>query len=344
MNLEKLFYIILVFFMVACSPEKKEEEKVVNVYSHRHYEADKIIFDEFTRQTGIKVNVVKAGADELIMRIKSEGKKSPADVLITVDSGRLERAKQEGLLQPINNQIIQDKINPIYRDKDNYWFGISSRARLIVYSPEQLGDIEPPLTYEDLAHERFKGKLLVRSSENIYNQSLLASLILNLGEDEAEKWAKGVVSNLAAPPKGGDRDQIKYIASGIGAVSIVNDYYVAQMLNSDNDTEREAASQVELVFPNQADRGTHVNISGVGVVKYSKNRNEAEQLIDFLVSEFSQRILVEQNYESSVNPESKTKSLILSQYPELKIDQLNVGDFGAKNRDAVMTFDKVGWK
>ena len=343
----KIFLVgLLALMVVACgsSEQSNSEKKEVNVYSHRHYEADKKLFDKFTEETGIKVNVIKAGADELIMRLKSEGKNSPADLLITVDSGRLERAKSEGILQPIPKETILENVPERYRDTEFYWTAISSRARVIVYDESQLEGLEPPKNYEDLADKKYHGKIVMRSSENIYNQSLLASMILHVGKGSAQQWAEGVVANLAANPKGGDRDQVKYIASGEGAISIVNDYYLSQMMNSTNEAEKEAVSGIQVVFPNQGNRGTHVNISGVGLAKYAKNMNEALQLIEFLTNEYAQEVLVVENHESAVNPKVTLRNRVFANTENIKLDTIHTGSFGAINRDAVMIFDKAGWK
>ena len=320
----------------------EDHNEVVNVYTHRHYEADQDLFKRFEDQTGIKVNVINASADELIQKMNMEGAQSPADVLITVDAGRLTRAKEQDLLQPIQSEILEKTIPSHLKDPDNNWFGITKRARIIAYSldrvkPEQLS------TYEDLASDKWKNKLLIRSSGNIYNQSLLASIIVNNGEEQARQWTKGIVQNMARAPKGSDRDQVKAVVAGEGDLAIVNSYYIGQMLNSSDPEEVATAKKIGLFFPNQNDRGTHMNVSGAGVAKYAPNKENAIKFIEFLVSEEAQRIFSHSNYEysvlSSVEPEG-----LLKEWGEFKEDELILSKLGENNKKAVLIFDEAGWK
>lgn len=328
----------------ACESDTQTEQKeeVVNVYTHRHYEADQQLFDQFTEETGIAVNVVSASADELIQKLELEGEGSPADVLITVDAGRLHRANAKGLLQAVQSDILNQNIPSKFRNPEGYWFGLTFRARVIAYSKDRVNP-EELSTYEDLANEKWKGKLLIRSSENIYNQSMLASIIAANGEEVAEQWAAGVLSNLAREPKGGDRDQVKGVAAGEGDLAITNTYYVGIMLNDENPEERLAAEQVGLFFPNQDDRGTHVNVSGAGVTKYAPNKDNAIKLIEFLSSESAQGTLANINYEYPVNP-NVSYSAQLQSWGTFKSDELNLSVLGENNQKAVMIFDRVGWK
>src|SRR5690554_2917147 len=228
-------------FLFSCGDKSKKEDnvatqetaknQVVNVYTHRHYEPDQNIFKMFEEKTGIQVKVINASADELIQKMKMEGKQSPADVLITVDAGRLSRAKEEGLLQSIESDILEKAIPSHLQDVDNQWFGLTKRARIIAYAKDRVKP-EELTSYEDLVSERWKGKILVRSSSNIYNQSLMASIIANDGEEGAKKWAEGIVANMARSPKGSDRDQVKAVVAGEGDIAIVNSYYIGKMLNS----------------------------------------------------------------------------------------------------------------
>ncbi|HSP40298.1 MAG TPA: Fe(3+) ABC transporter substrate-binding protein [Gillisia sp.] len=320
----------------------EDHNEVVNVYTHRHYEADQDLFKRFEDQTGIKVNVINASADELIQKMNMEGAQSPADVLITVDAGRLTRAKEQDLLQPIQSEILEKTIPSHLKDPDNNWFGITKRARIIAYSldrvkPEQLS------TYEDLASDKWKNKLLIRSSGNIYNQSLLASIIVNNGEEQARQWTKGIVQNMARAPKGSDRDQVKAVVAGEGDLAIVNSYYIGQMLNSSDPEEVATAKKIGLFFPNQNDRGTHMNVSGAGVAKYAPNKENAIKFIEFLVSEEAQRIFSHSNYEysvlSSVEPDG-----LLKEWGEFKEDELILSKLGENNKKAVLIFDEAGWK
>ncbi|EIM77089.1 extracellular solute-binding protein [Nitritalea halalkaliphila LW7] len=329
----------------ACSGGSSSEEEsagVVNVYTHRHYEADQQLFDRFTEETGIRVNVVSASADELIQKLEIEGASSPADVLITVDAGRLYRAQEKDLLQPVSSSTLEAAIPAKFREPAGYWFGLTYRARILAYHKERVSP-EELSSYEALADPQWKGRILTRSSENIYNQSLMASIIEHNGEEAASAWASAVLDNLARAPKGGDRDQVKAIASGEGDVAIVNTYYIGLMLNDDNAEERKAAEQIEVFFPNQDDRGTHVNISGAGVTKYAPNKENAIKFIEFLANKESQQFLANINYEYPVR-EDVAFSEQLKKWGAFKSDDLNLSILGENNQRAVVIFDQVGWK
>ena len=313
----------------------------VNVYSHRHYATDKQLFKLFTEKTGIKVNVVKADADQLIKRLEIEGSNSPADVLITVDAGRLYRAKEKGLLQPIVSEVLNQSIPSHLRDPAGHWFGLTTRARVIVYSKKRVDPSELD-TYEDLTSAKWKGRVLVRSSHNIYNESLLASIVASEGADIARKWAKGMVQNFARKPKGNDRDQMKAIAARIGDVAIVNTYYVGLMLNSDSENERKVARELGIFFPNQKGRGTHINVSGAGVTAHAKNKESAIKFIEFLSSKEAQQTFAKANYEYPVNPDVQIPSLLQS-WGTFKAEKINLSLLGRYNRVAVKIFDEVGW-
>ena len=319
-----------------------QESPEVNVYTHRHYKADQELFKSFSQKTGIKVNVVNAKADELLFKMENEGSQCPADVLITVDAGRLYKAKNKHLLQSIHSAVLKKNIPTNLTDSDNQWFGLTKRARVIAYvkektKPEQLS------TYEALAGSEWKNKILVRSSANLYNQSLLASMIANNGEEEASKWAKSVVQNMARSPKGNDRDQIKALVAGEGEIAIVNTYYVGKLLNSKDPKEVEVGSKISLFFPNQKDRGAHINISGAGVAKYSPNKENAIKFIEFLSSEEAQEVFSSVNFEYPANPNVKPSALLQS-WGEFKEDELSLSELGRLNKKAVLMFDKVGWK
>lgn len=346
--MKKIAYLFLLpLVLLSCKNTTKNAEQdatsnELTVYTHRHYESDQNIFSLFEKKTGIKVNVVNANADELIQKMTMEGAQSPADILITVDAGRLHRAKASGILQPIYSEIVQQVVPENLRDPDNYWFGISKRARIIAYAkgrvmPEELS------TYLDLASEKWQGRVVVRSSGNVYNQSLLASLIAHYGEDTAKTWVEGVVKNMKRAPKGNDRDQVKAIYAGEGDVTIVNSYYIGNMLNSTNQDEVQAAQGVGLFFPNQETTGTHINVSGVGVAKYAPNQENAIKFIEFLVSDEAQKIFAESNYEY---PVSKNVPLAetLQNWGTFKEDLLNLSLLGENNKKAVLIFDEAGWK
>ncbi|MCH7397449.1 Fe(3+) ABC transporter substrate-binding protein [Belliella sp. DSM 107340] len=319
-----------------------ESNNEVNVYTHRHYEADQKLFDMFTEKTGIKVNVVSASADELIQKLELEGANSPADVLITVDAGRLQRAVDKDLVQPISSSTLETNIPSKFRDPENKWFGLTYRARIFAYSKERVNP-EELSTYEALTEEAWKGRVLTRSSENIYNQSLLASIIAHNGEEAAQTWASGLLANMARDPKGSDRDQVKAVASGEGDVAIVNTYYIGIMLNDSNEEERKAAEKVGLFFPNQDDRGTHINISGAAVTKHAPNKENATALIEFLSEVEAQNFLASINFEYPVNKSAEFSDL-LKEWGDFKADEINLSELGKYNKDAVVIFDRIGWK
>jgi iron(III) transport system substrate-binding protein len=314
----------------------------VNVYSHRHYDTDKKLFKMFEEKTGIQVNVVKAKASALIKRIESEGKKSPADVLITVDAGRLYQAKEKGLFQTIDSKKLNEAIPAHLRDKDNQWFGLTKRARVALY---RIGSgMEDKLsTYEDLADPKFKGQIMVRSSNNIYNQSLMAAMIAHHGEAYAVNWAKGVVANMAKKPKGNDRYQVKAVANGVGSVAIANTYYVGKMVNNKKKDQREAVKKVRVFFPTFKDGGTHINVSGAGVVKYAPNKENAVKFIEFLASKDAQKLFAQANYEYPVI-EGVRRSELVESWGGFIEDEISMNELGKNNAAAIRAFDKAGWK
>ena len=268
----------------------KPKNQVVNIYTARHYEVDDEIYTKFTDETGIKVNVVKGEAEELIERIKREGESTAADLFVTVDGGVLANAKQNDILQPVTSDVINENVPENLRDADNNWIGLATRARIIAYSKDRVQP-EELSTYEDLTNDKWKGKLLVRSSTSLYNQSLLASFIELNGEEQAEQWAQGIVNNFARQPDGGDRDQAKAIAAGTGDVAIMNTYYIGLLANSEDPEERKVADSIGVFFPNQETNGTHVNISGIGLTKHSKNKENATKLIEYMTSVAAQEYI-----------------------------------------------------
>ncbi len=347
-KMKNIVFLLLVFtVLVGCKNDSKSSDETtlnqLNVYTHRHYDSDKQLFEMFEKETGIKVNVINSKADELIQKMVLEGEQSPADVLITVDAGRLHMAKEKGLLQPVKNTAVIDSIlSPNLVDKDYEWIALTKRARILVYAKDRIDPTELS-SYEDLVLPKWEGKLLFRSSSNIYNQSLMASIVANDGEDIAKKWAQGMVKNQARKPKGNDRDQVKAIAAGEGDIAIVNTYYVGKMLNSNDRVELEAADKVGVFFPNQKDRGTHINISGIGIAKHSPNPEAANQLIHFLLNEEAQKVFALSNYEYPVNP-SVENSEILKAWGDFKEDSLHLNLLGELNKKAVILFDEAGWK
>ena len=314
----------------------------INIYTHRHYDSDKILFKKFTDMSGIKVNVIKGSADQLIQRLQSEGKNSPADILLTVDAGRLVRAKDMGLLEPVSSKILTKNVPEMMRDSENHWFGLSVRARVIAYAKDRIKENELS-TYEDLADSKWRGKIVVRSSNNIYNQSLLASLINENGSKNALKWAKSVRKNMARKPRGNDRDQARAVASGVADLAIINTYYLGLLANSSDKADREVAEKLNIFFPNQNGRGTHINVSGVAVTKSSKNKKEAIRFIEFLTQEDNQRIFSEANYEYPLDY-NNSKSKIHLKWGRFKADSIDLSILGKNNAEAVKIFDLARWE
>ncbi|MCB1757495.1 MAG: Fe(3+) ABC transporter substrate-binding protein [Gammaproteobacteria bacterium] len=315
----------------------------VNLYSARIEDLIKPLLDQFTDSTGIKVNMVTGGASELIKRLEAEGQNTPADLLLTTDAGRLHLAKTQGLLQPVDSASVGDLVPEHLRDLDGQWVGLSQRARVIVYSLERVKP-EQLTTYEDLADPKWQGKICVRSSDNIYNQSLLASMIAHHGPEQAEQWARGVVANMGRPPKGNDRAQVTAVATGECDLAIVNNYYVANMIQSSKEDERDAASKIGVFYPNQQDRGAHMNVSGIGVTKYSKNHDNANKLIRFLLSDQAQQWYATRNNEYPVRENIGVSETILSWGYPFKQDDLPMFQLGELNSEAVKIFDRAGWK
>ncbi|MFW6088956.1 MAG: Fe(3+) ABC transporter substrate-binding protein, partial [Gemmatimonadota bacterium] len=309
----------------------------VNVYSHRHYEADRELFRRFTEQTGIEVNVVTASADELITRLGNEGEASPADVLITVDAGRLHRAKSRDLLQPVTSETLEAAVPEQLRDRDGTWWGLTRRARIIAYAPDRV-DAAELSGYLDLADEKWEGRVLIRSSGNVYNQSLLASILAHHGEDAATEWAEGMVRNMARAPSGGDTDQVKGVAAGVGDVAVVNSYYVARLTDSEAPDDRRLAEAIAVFFPGEEGPGTHVNVSGAGVTRHAANREEAIALLEFLVGEEAQALFASANHEYPVRP-GVAWSPILEGWGEFRADTLELTELGERNEAAVRIFD-----
>jgi iron(III) transport system substrate-binding protein len=314
----------------------------VNLYSARQENLIKPLLDRFTEQTGIRVNLVTGKDDALLQRLQSEGINSPADVLLTADAGRLHRAKEAGSTQPFVSDTLAEAIPTSYRDPDGHWVGLTVRARPIIYVKDR---VEPAdlSTYEALADPAWKGRICIRSSDNIYNQSLVASLIAANGAEATEKWATGLVANLARPPKGGDRDQIKAAAAGECDVAIANTYYLAGMLTSGDPDQIKAAERVGVFWPNQEGRGVHVNVSGAAVTRSAAHKEAAVKLIEFLASPESQQWYAEVNGEYPVRPDVPASELLAS-WGEFKADGLNLARLGELNADAVRLMDRSGWK
>ncbi|MGL1891599.1 MAG: Fe(3+) ABC transporter substrate-binding protein [Spirochaetaceae bacterium] len=321
--------------------ESNTDKNEVNVYTHRHYDIDKQLFEQFTKETGIVVNVVKADADQLIERLKNEGVNSPADILITADAGRLYKAKELDLLSSISPSLLKN-VPKHLKDSDNKWFALTKRARVFAYNKDKV-DPKELSTYSALTDDKWRGRVVIRSSSNLYNQSLLASIIAIDGEEEAKIWAQNMVKNMAREPKGNDRDQMKAIAAGIADVAVVNTYYLGKLLTSSSEEEVKVGKQMGIFFPNQEGRGAHINISGAGLTKHGKNRANAELLIEFLLSVEAQEKFAKGNFEYPVNPNAKVSDLVNS-WGKFKEDTINLSLLGENNTAAVKVFDEAGWK
>jgi iron(III) transport system substrate-binding protein len=316
--------------------------KAVNVYSARQEALIKPMLDKFTEETGIEVNLITGDGDALLTRLRSEGRNSPADVLLTVDAGRLYRAKEAGVLQPIRSEYLEQHIPTHLRNSEGYWFGLSVRARVIAYATDRVNPDELS-TYEALTDEKWRGRLCVRSSGNIYNQSLVASMLSTQGEATTEKWINGLVANFAGPPQGGDRDQIKALATGQCDVALVNSYYYGAMLQSDDAEEKAAAAEAAVFFPNQDGRGTHINVSGAGVTTSAANVAGATALIEFLARPSAQHWYAETNNEYPVSKGIEPSALLKS-WGSFKADTVDVTELGRLNAQAVMAMDRANWK
>ncbi|PZO56341.1 MAG: Fe(3+) ABC transporter substrate-binding protein [Phormidesmis priestleyi] len=315
---------------------------VVNLYSSRHYNTDDDLYETFTDLTGIRVNLLEGPADELLERIKNEGANSPADVFMTVDAGRLWRAEQAGLFAPVVSKVLSDNIPESLRHPDGYWFGFSKRARVIMYNKDAVEPAELS-TYEDLADSQWRGKVLIRSSSDIYNQSLVASMIAANGLQATENWAKAFVSNFARSPEGNDRAQIEAVAAGLGEVAIANTYYLPRYAQ-DNDPAKQAVfDKTGVFFPNQADRGTHVNISGGGVVTTAPHANAARQFLEYLSGSEAQAFFAQGNNEYPV-VEGAALDPVVASFGTFKADDINVSAYGENQAAAVQLMDRVGWQ
>ena len=314
----------------------------VNIYSARKEKLIKPLLDQFTTQTGIEVNLVTGKADALLKRLQSEGVNSPADMLITTDAGRLHRAKETGVTQAIRSNALDAAIPVNYRDPEGHWFGLSLRARPILYVKDKVTPVELS-TYEALADPQWKGRICIRSSSNIYNQSLVASLISVDGVEATETWARGLVANLARPPRGGDRDQIRAAAAGQCDIAVANTYYLAGMLISKDETERSAAARMAVFWPNQHDRGVHVNVSGAAVTRSARNRAAAIKLLEFLASDSSQQWYAQTNGEYPVR-QGVPVSATLAAWGDFKADDVNLAKLGGLNAEALRLMDRAGWK
>ncbi len=336
--------IVTAALIVACGQAEEQPDAAadqiggqVNIYSSRHYNTDDRLYDGFTEKTGTKVNLIEGKADELIERIKSEGANSPADILITVDAGRLWRAAEAEVFTPVESEILTQNIPDNLRDPENLWFGYSKRPRVIMYNKDNV-DPNQLKSYEDLTDPKWKGKILVRSSGNIYNQSLVAGMIEAKGEDATSEWIEGLIANLARPPQSNDTGNIEAVAAGIGDVTIANTYYLARY-----DESPEVFEKIGIIFPNQSDRGVHVNVSGAGMLKNAPHPEQAIAFLEYLASEEAQEFFALGNNEYPVVAGTPVNDVVKS-FGEFKEDITNVSAYGKNNANAVKIMDRSGWK
>ncbi len=313
----------------------------LNLYTARHYQTDEALYSNFTKQTGIKINRIEAKEDELLERIRNEGANSPADVFITVDATRLAKADEMGIFAPVQSPLLEQRIPAHLRTA--HWFAYSTRARIVVFNPEQV-KAEQVQTYEDLASPALKGKVCIRSGSHPYNLALGAALIRHDGAAKTEEWAKGLVANFARAPKGGDTDQIKAVAAGECAVAVANSYYLARLMNSDKPADQEVVAKIKAVWPNQQTWGTHVNVSGAGMLKHAPNKAAAVKFLEYLASDEAQRYFADGNNEWPVVPSVKVSNAALEKLGPFKADTLPIGDLAATVTEAQKIFDRAGYR
>ena len=343
-KMKKILILIKFLCLIQISAPLQGADKEVNIYSARKEELILPLLKMFKKETGIGFKLITGKADGLLKRLEIEGKLSPADVFITVDAGRLQRAKEAGVLQPVNSIELTNRIPKNLRDNENFWFGLSQRSRTIIYNKNEV--VKGVLsTYEDLANPKWSGQLCIRSSTSIYNQSLVASMIVANGIMKTQKWAEGLVKNFARPPGGGDTDLLKATAAGQCNIALANTYYLGRMKNSESDQIRKAAENLEVFWPNQGenDRGAHVNVSGAGITKYAKNIESGIALLEYLVKDKSQKWYAEVNNEYPV-VDGVMMSDTLRGFGKFKADTLNLSKLGEMNAEAVKLMDRAGWK
>ena len=343
MFINKLLLNALPVSLLALSSVAFAQGNILNLYSSRHYQTDEALYNNFIKQSGIKLNRIEAGEDPLIERLRNEGAASPADVLITVDAGRLWRAEQLGLFQPIDSKLLKARLPAHLTAAGGQWFSFSTRARVIVYN-KTLVNAADVQNYEDLANPRLKGKVCIRSGGHVYNLSLMSALIEHWGEAKAEAWARAMVANFARAPKGGDLDQVRGVATGECGVALVNTYYYARLAGSDKPADIKLMEPVALVFPNQASFGTHINVSGAGVLKTAKHKADAIRFLEYLAGDAAQTYFAGGNNEWPAVTGSKLNNPTLEKMGQFKADTLNVGLLGKNQPLAQKIFDRAGFR
>ncbi len=328
---------------IAAPLEARAQEKVLNLYSARHYQTDEALYSDFTKQTGIKINRIEAGDEQLLQRMKAEGANSPADVLLLVDAARLHRAQVDGLFQPVESKVLNERIPAQLRSNDGMWYGFSTRARAIVYNKASV-KAEDVDTYEELAEPKNKGKVCTRSGSHPYMLSLIGSRVDLLGEAKTEEWAKGIVANMARPPSGGDTDQIKAVAAGECGVAVTNTYYLVRLMRSSKPEDKDIVSKVGFVWPNQSGTGAHVNISGAGVAKNSPNKAHAIAFLEYLASPSAQNYFANGNNEFPVAKGAELNNPELASLGKFKQEQVPISNIAKNTVVAQRILDRVGYK
>lgn len=324
-------------------PAASAQDKVLNLYSARHYQTDEKLYSEFTRQTGIKLNRIELGDEPLLERLKAEGDKSPADVVLLVDATRLFRAQQAGLLQPIDSRILTERIPKEFRASDNTWFGFSNRARVIVYNKASV-DPKDVQTYQSLADPKNKGKVCTRSGSHPYNLSLFGAMLEHMGAEKTQTWLEGIVANQARSPKGGDTDQIRAVASGECAIALTNSYYWVRLMRSDKPQDKEVVEKVAMIWPNQESTGVHMNLSGGAVARYAPHKANAVQFLEYLASDQAQNYFANGNNEWPVVKSVKTDNEALESLGTFKADEIPTDKMAARSIAAQKLLDVVGYK
>ncbi len=315
---------------------------VVNLYTARHYDSDLMLYENFTEQTGIRINLIEGNADQLLARMQAEGESSPADVFVTADAGALWRVQNAGLLQPTQSETLNAAIPANLRDPEGRWFGFSRRARVVAYDPAQVqpADVD---TYEDLASPRFRGQLCVRSADSVYNLSLVGALIEAWGPERAQAWVEGVVANMARPPEGGDRDQIRAVAAGVCQIALTNSYYFIRLASGDDQADREIAGRLRLGFPSLDGQGAHVNISGGGVAANAPNRENAVRLLEYLASPEAQALVSQHNNEYPASPNVPAPAPV-DAYADFQAHPMSVAAYGPRQAEALAMMSAAGWR
>lgn len=342
-NYTNKFFILTAIAVSLTQTAFSAEEQVLNLYSARHYQTDEALYSNFTKSTGIVVKRIELGDEALLERLRNEGKNSPADVVLLVDAARLWKVQTEGLVQPIDSKLLQNRIPEQFRAKEGEWFGFSSRARVIVYNKATVKPVDVQ-NYEDLADVKFKGKVCTRSGAHPYMLSLIGGMVDHLGEKGAEQWAQGVVNNMARPPRGGDTDQIKAVATGECGVALTNSYYWVRLLRSEKPEDKEVVGKVGFIWPNQQSYGTHVNISGGGVAKYAPHKEAAVKFLEYLSSNQAQTYFSDGNNEWPTVKEANVNNVALKSLGNFKMDAVSAQTLARNSVISQRILDKVGYK